>query len=182
MLQVLFKRDAMEAQIQRRYMENGQYDLCIDDSKQVTRLTSHEWPRIEEGTKIVMRVIIEQKTWGSPSEVDYQCQFCGAVNHLGVGSIIHSLERQAGCSIDCRECKRRFQISRDSTKFHTQSSNIANPRTDAEMLLIRNFHVQQSPVRDLAFSPGFLTLMVSRPCPALSGECVISSFDLLSQR
>ncbi|KAG2339599.1 hypothetical protein BDR05DRAFT_1062062 [Suillus weaverae] len=154
MLQVLFKRDSIEAQLQRWYMEQGQYDLCIDDDKQVTRLTSHEWPSIEAGTKIVMRVVIEQN---APPRVDYRCLFCGAVNDDGAESIIESFHRQVGCSINCRVCKRRFQISRGSpsTKRSTQSSNIDTvPRTEAEMHLIRNFRASR--------------LM-----------CVISSFGLL---
>ncbi|KAG1774575.1 hypothetical protein EV702DRAFT_517485 [Suillus placidus] len=53
MLQVLFECDSTEAHIQRRYVEQGQYDFCIDDGKQVTRLTSHEWSSIAAGTKIV---------------------------------------------------------------------------------------------------------------------------------
>ncbi|KAG1770615.1 hypothetical protein EV702DRAFT_1249073 [Suillus placidus] len=178
MLQVLFKRDSIEAQLQRQYMEQGQYDLCIDDDKQVTRLTSHEWPSIEAGTKIVMRVVIEQQT---SSRVDYRCHFCGAVNDVSAGSIMDSLHRQASCSINCRVCKRRFQISRGSSsaKQSTQSSNIDTvPRTEAEMHLIRNFRVQQTDVRDLVFWPAYLTLMVLRSRPALSWKCVISSFGL----
>ncbi|KAG1766283.1 hypothetical protein EDD22DRAFT_950645 [Suillus occidentalis] len=64
MLRVLFQResDAIDAQIQRRYIEKGEYDLCIDEGMQVTLLTSHEWSSIEAGTKIVMRVTIEQET------------------------------------------------------------------------------------------------------------------------
>ncbi|KAG1726377.1 hypothetical protein EDB19DRAFT_227073 [Suillus lakei] len=152
MLQVLFKHNTIEAQIQRRYMEQGEYDLCIDDDTQVTRLTSHGWPSIEEGTKIVMRITIKQQ---KPSGLNYKCHFCGAVNHFGDGSIMYSFQRQAGCSIDCRICKRRFQISREYSGpwLGTRSSNIdSNAMTDAEMHLIRNFHVQQTlEVRDLAF-------------------------------
>ncbi|KAG2035121.1 kinase-like domain-containing protein [Suillus americanus] len=142
MLRLLLKHNSIEAQIQRRYMEQGQYDLCIDDDKQVTRLTSHEWPSIEAGTNIVMRVIIEQQA-PSYSEVYYRCPFCGDVNSLDVGPVMYSLERQAGCSIDCRACKQRFQISRKYSGI--QSSNIdSDPTTDAQMRLIRNFHVQQT--------------------------------------
>jgi predicted restriction endonuclease len=75
-------------------MEQGQYDLCIDDDKQVTRLTSDEWPSIEAGTTIVLRVIFKEKTY---STVEYKCRFCGAVNHI---SAKYSLRRQASCSID----------------------------------------------------------------------------------
>lgn len=112
MLQVLFECDSIEAHIQRRYVEEGQYDLCIDEGTQVAPLTSHEWSSMPADTKIVMKIIIQQETT-SFSDVDYQCHFCGAVNHLGVGSVVYSLQRQAGCSIDCRICKRRFQISRE---------------------------------------------------------------------
>ncbi|KAG1867242.1 hypothetical protein DFJ58DRAFT_698511 [Suillus subalutaceus] len=125
MLRLLLKHSSIEAQIQRRYMEQGQYDLCIDDDKQVTRLTSHEWPSIEAGTKIVMRVIIEQQA-SSYSEISYRCPFCGDVNRLDVGPVMYSLERQAGCSVDCRVCKQRFQISRRSysAKWSIQSSKL----------------------------------------------------------
>jgi hypothetical protein len=64
MLQVLFPResDAIEAQIQRRYIEKGEYDLCIDEGMLVTPLTCHKWSSLEAGTKIVMRVTIKQQT------------------------------------------------------------------------------------------------------------------------
>ncbi|KAG1735646.1 uncharacterized protein EDB91DRAFT_558422 [Suillus paluster] len=146
MLQVLFKRESIEARIQRRYIEEGHYYLCIDEGTEVTRLTSDEWSTIEAGTKIVMRVIIEQQMTSSLG-VSYKCHFCGAENHLGLGSIMYSLRRRAGCSIDCRECKRRFQISRKylSAMESTQCSNIdSNHTADPEMLVIRNFHVQQT--------------------------------------
>ncbi|KAG1867240.1 hypothetical protein DFJ58DRAFT_911668 [Suillus subalutaceus] len=144
MLQLLLKHDSVEARIQRRYMEQGQYDLCMDDDNQVTRLTSHEWPRITAGMTIVMRVVFERETY---TRVDYSCLFCGAVNDVGAGSIMHSIQRQAGCSIDCRNCKRRFQISlgSSSAKRNTQSYDTDSvTRTEEEMDLIRNFHVQET--------------------------------------
>ncbi|KAG1782426.1 hypothetical protein EV702DRAFT_381167 [Suillus placidus] len=144
MLRVLFERDVTEAQIQRRYIEEGEYDLCIDEGTQVTPLTNHKWSSIEAGTKIVMRVTIQQKT-SLLSEVDYQCHFCGAVNHLGIGSVEFPPRRQTVCLTDCRECKRRFQITRKRghVKHSIRSSNIDPDRMTAEMRLIRNFHVQQ---------------------------------------
>ncbi|KAG1733139.1 hypothetical protein EDB19DRAFT_1911720 [Suillus lakei] len=96
-LKALFLCSSVEAHIQGRYIEQGQYDLCIDDNKQVTPLTSHEWPSFEEGTKIVMRVTIEQP---EADGFDYKCHFCGAINHLGTESIMYSFERRAGCAID----------------------------------------------------------------------------------
>lgn len=77
-------------------MEQGQYDLCIDDDKQVTQLTSHEWPSIEAGTKIVMSIVIKQQI---PSEVHYQCPFCGDKNYLDARPVMNSPEHQAVCTI-----------------------------------------------------------------------------------
>jgi hypothetical protein len=100
MLPVLFKRDAIEAQIQRRYIEEGKYDLCIDEGTQVTTLTSDKWSSIEPGTKLVMRVTIQQKT-RSGVDVDYKCHFCGAVNRLGIRSVeYYGSKRQDVCSTD----------------------------------------------------------------------------------
>ncbi|KAG2036436.1 hypothetical protein BDR03DRAFT_960086, partial [Suillus americanus] len=154
MLRVLFERDAIEAQIQRRYVEEGKYDLCIDKGTQVTPLTSHKWSSIEPGTKIVLRVTIEEKTH-SGTDVDYKCHFCGAVNHLGVRSVKYRSGGQTVCSTDCRECKRRFQITRNNNE---SVQSFSDYMTNAETFLIRNFHVKQS-----------ATLTVPRPCPALSG-------------
>ncbi|KAG1803003.1 hypothetical protein EV424DRAFT_1545062 [Suillus variegatus] len=155
MLKVLFKRNSIEAQIQRQYMESGQYDLCIDEGMQVTRLNSNEWSTLEVGTKVIMRAIIQQQTTAS-SGVSYRCS-CGGVNPLGVESIMYSLERQAGSSIDCRKCGRRFQISRvscpEKRSSSTRSSNIdSDHRTVAGTDLIRNLHIQQTEilVRDVA--------------------------------
>ncbi|KAG2343477.1 hypothetical protein BDR05DRAFT_1059668 [Suillus weaverae] len=154
LLRVLFERDATEAQIQRRYIEKGEYDLCIDKGTQVTPLTNHEWSSIEPGTTIVMRVTIQQRT-SSGSAVDYKCRFCGAVNRLGVRSVKYQSQSQGRtvCSTDCRECKRRFQITRSSLWQSTRlSKSNSNHTTEAETLLIRNFHVQQNWVRDLVLS------------------------------
>ncbi|KAG2034426.1 hypothetical protein BDR03DRAFT_965259 [Suillus americanus] len=156
MLQVLLEGDSIEAHVQRPYVEAGQYDFCIDDGKQLTRLTNHEWSNIATGTTIVMRVIFEQETTlssGFDHEFDYKCHFCGTVNHIAVWSIAYSLERQAGCSFNCRGCKRRFQISREppGAKQRTRSSNgnsTGGSDEDSEMQLLRNFLVRQSVVRD----------------------------------
>ncbi|KAG1814672.1 uncharacterized protein BJ212DRAFT_346392 [Suillus subaureus] len=143
MLQVLFERHAKEAQIQRRYIEEGKYDLCIDEGTQVTPLTSDKWSSIEPGTTIVMRVTIQQKT-RSGVEVDYRCHFCGAVNRLDAKSVKYRSRGRTVCSTDCQECKRRFQITRDEHKRITPSSNSDfNYTTDAETLLVRNFHVEE---------------------------------------
>jgi len=77
MLKVLFTPDTDKACIQRRYLEQEQYDLCIDQGTQVIELTSEtdEWSTIEAGTKVVMRVIINKNLgWGSAA---IKCDACG---------------------------------------------------------------------------------------------------------
>jgi hypothetical protein len=100
MLRVLFEPDVKEARIQRRYIDEGKYDLCIDKGTQVIPLTSRKWSSIEPGTNIVMRVTIQQKTW-SGSGIDYKCHFCGAVNRLGITSVEYpGSKRRVFCSTD----------------------------------------------------------------------------------
>ncbi|KAG1734492.1 hypothetical protein EDB19DRAFT_1911084 [Suillus lakei] len=152
-LEALFERDSIEARIQRRYMKEGQYDLCIDEGTQVTQLTDHGWPIIEPGTKIVMRVVIVQQRKSVELEAKYQCHFCKTWNHLCVEVVNKPFQRGTGCSIDCRVCKRRFQITHGRRK--AKESADSNHANDTEMHLIRNFHVQQvdmdSPSQDLGF-------------------------------
>ena len=68
--------------VQRRYIELGNFDFCIDDGKRVAQVTSgsNEWPNIEAGTKVVMRVVFEQMTEFSAT---YTCHLCEASNYLG---------------------------------------------------------------------------------------------------
>ena len=82
MLPVLLTLQLGGASVQRRYIESGKFDFCIDEGKRVTQVTSgsNEWPNIEAGTKVVMRVVFEQKAAFSPT---YTCHLCGASNHLG---------------------------------------------------------------------------------------------------
>jgi len=77
MLRVLFTPDTDNACIQRRYCEQGQYDLCIDQGTQVIELTSEtgEWSPIEAGTKVVMRVIINKNL--DRGTLAIKCDACG---------------------------------------------------------------------------------------------------------
>jgi len=74
-MKLLFKRDTLEAQLQRPYVEEGMYDLCIDGCKDVATIGSQQdWMRVEAGTTIVMRIIrvLEEPT--NPRK--YQCPRC----------------------------------------------------------------------------------------------------------
>ncbi|KAG2358159.1 kinase-like domain-containing protein [Suillus spraguei] len=97
-----------------------------------------------------MRVIIEQQV---TSGVDYQCHFCGAVNRLGVETIMHLLElfqRQAGCSIDCQICKRQFHISRVPVSREQSPRRV--PRGSLHDYLKRNhFNLSERQKSDILF-------------------------------
>jgi hypothetical protein len=94
MVVALLHSDSIEDRIQRRLMEQGQYDLCIDEGMQVTQLTSDGWPRIEAGMKMVMRIVIEQKE-SATRTAQYQCHFCrtwnGTSDQSGLGTR-HSID------------------------------------------------------------------------------------------
>jgi len=80
MLKVLFESNMDKACIQRRYLEQGQYDLCIDQGTQVIELTSeNEWSMIEAGTKVVMRVIIDKNVFWASEAIT--CDACECSNY-----------------------------------------------------------------------------------------------------
>jgi hypothetical protein len=74
-LQVLFMGDTPKNRVLREYMAKGTgaYDLCIDDGRMVKRLTDQqeEWARVQPGTKIVMRIVVQQETYGFDKK--HQC-------------------------------------------------------------------------------------------------------------
>lgn len=148
MLQVLFERDSIAAR--NNVIEEGQYDLSIDKGTRFIQPTNHEWPSIEAGTMTVMRVIFEQQ---ATSGVDYQCHFCGAVNRLGVETIMHLLQlfqHHGGCSIDCQICKRRFQISRVPAIMERSPRRV--PRGSLHDYLKRNhFNLSERQKSDILF-------------------------------
>ncbi|KAG2074114.1 hypothetical protein BDR04DRAFT_1229621 [Suillus decipiens] len=80
MLRVLFERNAIEAQIQRRYIKQGKYDSCID-----------------QGMQIVVRVTIQQETGSGSTD------FILRHRELPWRQVCEILDSKAGfCSTDCR--------------------------------------------------------------------------------
>ena len=78
---LLLDGDKMEARIQRRYMEQGRYDLCIDQGTQILPIDGQrDWSRVEPGTQVVMRAILFQKR--STARRRQQCPRCKAWNDL----------------------------------------------------------------------------------------------------
>ena len=72
---------ARDAQVQRRYFDAGLYDLSIDKGAEVVQVTGEaaRWPSIDAGTKLIMRVVFQQK---QTSCKQYRCQVCGASNRV----------------------------------------------------------------------------------------------------
>ena len=67
----------MEARIVRQYMRRRKYDLCIDGGNQVITIEGgHEWPVVEPGTTIVMRVLLDCEQVLEK----YECPRCGTLN------------------------------------------------------------------------------------------------------
>jgi hypothetical protein len=81
MLLFLFDGEKMEARIQRQYMEQGRYDLCIDQGNKIVIINGEQdWSRVEPGTRVVMRaVLFQQRSIGAQS---HQCPRCKTWNDL----------------------------------------------------------------------------------------------------
>jgi hypothetical protein len=79
---VLLQPNRSGTSVQKRYIESGKIDFCIDDGERVEQLIdgSMEWENIESGTTIVMRVIFEQMAKSLSST--YICHLCGASNEI----------------------------------------------------------------------------------------------------
>ncbi|KIJ67385.1 hypothetical protein HYDPIDRAFT_166008 [Hydnomerulius pinastri MD-312] len=76
-----------EARVQRQYIEQQQYDFCIDKGQTVTPLLEggEAWASIEPGTTIVVRVVFESYYWYSFREL-HCCPFCEVENSVDPGS------------------------------------------------------------------------------------------------
>jgi len=134
MFLTLLQLNRSGASVQRRYIESGKFDFCIDDGKRVEQLVScsTRWQNIGAGTTIVMRVIFEQMARFSPT---YTCHLCGASNNL--------VSLLTDGSVDCHACKGRFQISVQN-EVRVARSNLGNDLIDMETRhCIHNFCVSQ---------------------------------------
>jgi len=79
-IRLLFKNDTLEARVQRRYMEEGMYDLAIDGRDNVMAINGQQgWSEVQPGTTIVMRVILFQRV--STDVRKYQCPRCREWNY-----------------------------------------------------------------------------------------------------
>ena len=81
-------RHGSGASVQRRYIEAGKFDFCIEDGERVAQLTSdpNGWPNIEAGQKIVMRS--SSKKWCASVMYLYVVnQTCEAICQEGLRSV-----------------------------------------------------------------------------------------------
>lgn len=81
MLKVVLKNKYRDALVQQRYFDAGLYDLSIDKGAQVVQVTNEasRWPSIDAGTKLIMRVILQQKQRSCKL---YKCHLCGNLNNV----------------------------------------------------------------------------------------------------
>jgi hypothetical protein len=94
----------MEARIQRRYIEQDRYDLCIDQGNQIVPINGQpDWPKVEPGMQVVMRVILVQEKKNRTRR--YQCPRCKTWNTSddGGGELNRDLLIEwSGSFISCR--------------------------------------------------------------------------------
>jgi len=84
-----FEGNNMEARIQRQYMKQGKYDLCIDNGTQTVPINGEwDWSKVEVGTQVIMRVILGQEKGKQTQR--YQCPRCKAWNSVEDGAGEHS--------------------------------------------------------------------------------------------
>ncbi|KAF9525421.1 hypothetical protein CPB83DRAFT_909178 [Crepidotus variabilis] len=136
-ISLLLSGEKMEARMQRGYLQREMVDLCVDQDSTVTLIMGEaEWSVIQPGpgTRLVMRVVLEEKRPRTFSRTDYVCPRpgCGLKN------------RFTSPSINCQGCEGRFQLSLGaSNQIHDTMSEIPSN----EIVLIRNFHVKRNITR-----------------------------------
>ena len=88
-----------KAKIQRWYIERQQYDFVIDDGTNMIKLTEEIdiWSRLQPGTRIIMRVITEEKA-DSMLTATYKCR-CGTLNIVHCNSEHLVVALRNGCII-----------------------------------------------------------------------------------
>ena len=78
-ISLLFDGDRMEAKIQRRYMEQGRFDLGIQQGNWVAPLFGEQnWSEVEPGTELLMRAMLSRYRKG-PHGI-YECPRCKTGN------------------------------------------------------------------------------------------------------
>ncbi|KAN0082346.1 hypothetical protein V8E55_008141 [Tylopilus felleus] len=159
MLKMVLKCKARDAQVQRRYLDAGLYDLSIDQGVEVVQVTDEAsgWPSIDAGTKLIMRVVFQQKQRSCKL---YRCQLCGAPNRVECRNPADWSGWLTDGSIDCQECGGRFQILLEKKNGKKSINNTPEIDEDARAC-IRNFRVDAIKVRVLFSHSTMLTLQPS---------------------
>ncbi|KAG6370474.1 hypothetical protein JVT61DRAFT_11960 [Boletus reticuloceps] len=149
MLKVVLRCKARDAQVQRRYLDAGLYDLSIDKGAQVVQVTGEasRWPCIDAGTKLIMRVVFQQKQHSCKL---YSCQLCGASNSVDCRNLADWCGWLTDGSLDCRECGGRFQILLEKKNGKKMMNKVPEIDDDARAC-IRNFRVDAIKSKHVAF-------------------------------
>ncbi|KIM38911.1 hypothetical protein M413DRAFT_12525 [Hebeloma cylindrosporum] len=96
---LFFDGDRMEARIQRRYMEEGRYDLCIERGNRIIPIAGEEdWTAIEPGMQLTMRAIISKYRY-DPRR--HECPRCKTWNFSRGGASVFVEWFQISVSRDC---------------------------------------------------------------------------------
>ncbi|KAF9533535.1 hypothetical protein CPB83DRAFT_480152 [Crepidotus variabilis] len=137
----VFKHDKLEFRIQRKYLDRGRYDFCIDRGHEVVVLGREtDWSIVQPGSTIVMRVDhIQLEGYFRAGQRKYKCPRpeCRGWNKREFTSI----------SVDCQGCHGRYQLT------HALYSDWPPVSRDGEidLLLLRIINVKES------WGPGYGT-------------------------
>ena len=78
-ISLFFDGDRMEAKIQRRYMEQGRFDLCIQQGNRVVPIGGQrDWSKVKPGTELVMRAMLSR--YRKRRNGQYECPRCKTGN------------------------------------------------------------------------------------------------------
>ncbi|KAF9527576.1 hypothetical protein CPB83DRAFT_856037 [Crepidotus variabilis] len=135
-ISLLLESNAMEARIQRSFVNEGLYELSVDQGTQIVSVNDQSgWAsQIQPGTKVVMSAVVPAWAW---SKRQYECPRCKTWN---TPNINHR------SSTDCEGCYGRFQISEvnlETTWHQLESKRKTAVRDETNLKMLRNFLVKQ---------------------------------------
>ncbi|KAF9525875.1 hypothetical protein CPB83DRAFT_908844 [Crepidotus variabilis] len=131
-LGLLLSGHGIEAQIQRRFMAAGQYNLCIDKGPLISPITGEDnWFVVEPGRKVVMSVILPRLQ--SDSDSSFQCPRCKYWNPTD--------NLACNVSVVCIGCYGRIQLSEASSDL--QNDELGDMSPDNNLKMLRNFHLKR---------------------------------------
>ncbi|KIM45584.1 hypothetical protein M413DRAFT_442249 [Hebeloma cylindrosporum] len=125
---------SLQNRVLRKYMDNGDCVLAVDDGRKPLQLRDEEgWMNtVQSDMTIVMSITMTQKVFYHRKKMKYQCLFCDYWNRL-VGN-------NGKLLTICQLCGRRLQVRPPDTWIIEETPAIATNERD----LIQNIYLKQA--------------------------------------